>query len=296
MSNFNATAFLEDANKVHLTNPDTIPDYEVREKLNTFVDYGGNPRFSTALDEICTNVVGRTMFKMLMRKLPSGQMLKITDIGPVEALSSLSKQKGSSYENYEVKINLNVYDRYGLGIPEKQYYCIDKDDITIKLKSIAGSIFHEFTHCLHETEDATRYALYGAGAPLKGNPWTDKEERRTISGYIEADVYWPVDTYDPICDNCFHLYDAIAKHTQHLSVQPTIIRPIQCHQIRVPAIKKTPYRQAIAKPILYLPRFSHLDYRSSTPSKPEKKTRDRLLQFYRTLNFNLEWVRKYIVI
>jgi hypothetical protein len=35
--NFNTQLFAEDARKVHLISPDTIPDYEVREILDTFV-------------------------------------------------------------------------------------------------------------------------------------------------------------------------------------------------------------------------------------------------------------------
>jgi hypothetical protein len=38
----------------------SIPDSEVRKKLDEFIDYGKNPRFSKALDEICDNLVGQT--------------------------------------------------------------------------------------------------------------------------------------------------------------------------------------------------------------------------------------------
>jgi hypothetical protein len=198
--NFNTQLSIEDVRKVHLSNLNTIPDDEVREKLNTFVDYEGNPRFSTALGEICTNVVGRTMFKILMLKKPSGKKLKIIDIGPREAKKCLIYQKGSSYENCEVYINLNVYDSYGVGMPERQYYCVDEGDLSIKRKSIAESLFHEVTHCLHYVEDEEKYiTCYNARL---SELWSDKEELRTISGYIEPD------TYDPICDNCYCLYSA----------------------------------------------------------------------------------------
>jgi hypothetical protein len=204
--NFNKELFLENTRNIHLINTNTIPDYEVREKLNTFVDYEGNPRISTALGEICTNVVGRTMFKILMSTLPPGQKIRITNIGPMEALNPLIKQNGSSYLNYELEINLNLYDRFGIGVPERQYYCLDKDDITIKRKSIAGSIFHEFTHCLHHVEDRERYNSY-VEVKLSGL-WSNKEELRTIAGYVDADAYVSTDTCDPICDNCYCLYGA----------------------------------------------------------------------------------------
>jgi hypothetical protein len=46
---------------------------------------------------------------------------------------------------------------------------------------------------------------------IKGNPWYDKEELRTISGYIEADAYVSTDTYDPICNNCYCLHNVPNK-------------------------------------------------------------------------------------
>jgi hypothetical protein len=52
-------------------------------------------------------------------------------------------------------------------------------------------------------------------------PWTNEEERRTVAGYIAPGVL------DPICDNCFHLYDSVVHG-----------RP-------------------------YTPRIGHCDYRSS---------------------------------
>jgi hypothetical protein len=169
---FNKELFLENTRNIHLSVPDEIGTYDaiqdenVRERLETFIDYDGNSRLSTALGELCANVVGRTMFKILIAKKPPGMRVKIIDIGPGQTRSRnpLVEQKGSSYLDYEVRINLNLYDRYGIGIPSRQYYCLNEDDITIKRKSIAGSLFHEFTHCLHETEDAKRYNSYGVGS------------------------------------------------------------------------------------------------------------------------------------
>jgi hypothetical protein len=204
--NINKELFIEDVKKIHLNNPeesiafDAIQDEEVRQKLSNFIDCGDNTRISMALNEICTNLIGRTMFKLLMSRLSHGKKVKITDIGPRETGKTPIEQKGSSYGNYEVKINLNVYDRYGVGIPERQYYCLDVDDLSIKRKSIAESLFHEFTHCLHHIEDVDRYITYYE--EKLSALWDNKEELRTIAGYIEPD------TYDPICDNCYCLYSA----------------------------------------------------------------------------------------
>jgi hypothetical protein len=63
--NFNKELFLENTKRIHLNTPDEIRDYDsirdedVRGRLDTFIDYGGNPRLSAALNEVCANIVGR---------------------------------------------------------------------------------------------------------------------------------------------------------------------------------------------------------------------------------------------
>jgi hypothetical protein len=48
---------------------------------------------------------------------------------------------------------VNLYDSSGVGIPERQYYYIDDSgNVVHKLKSLPGSIFHEFSHGVHEIE------------------------------------------------------------------------------------------------------------------------------------------------
>jgi hypothetical protein len=206
MSNFNTTAFLEDAKRIHLKVGDTLPDLNIKERIDEVIDYDKS-LFSMALDEICKNIVGNTMFRLLVSKKPPGRRLRIVDIGPEQTGKLLSKQKGSSYKNYSVKINSNVYSRDGVGIPERQYYCVDeRDNVSLKMKSLSASLFHEFTHFLHHVEDRRRYSEYSAENSLPdGDIWHTKEERRTISGYIDPGIY------DPICDNCFRLYDSLVS-------------------------------------------------------------------------------------
>jgi hypothetical protein len=239
MSNFNIAAFLDDAKKVHLNTGDTLPVDNVKERLDEFIDYDRS-LFSRVLDDICSNVVGNMMFTLLMMNLPSGQRLKIINIGPEQTRTGnpLVDQEGSSYADYDVWVNLNVYDSSGIGIPYRQYYCVDENkNISLKPKSLSGSIFHEFTHCLHHVEDSGRYDRECRSAVPK--PWDTKEERRTISGYIDPDVF------DPICDNCFHLYDSIVS----------------------------------GKP--YMPRIGHCGYRSNNLSK-DKDNRTKLSAYLLT--------------
>jgi hypothetical protein len=97
MSNFNTAAFLGDARRVHLRVHlevgDTLPDIDVRERIDEFIDYDKS-LFSRALDDVCSNVVGRMMFTLLMTKKPPGQRLKITNIGH-DLISSLTGQGGT---------------------------------------------------------------------------------------------------------------------------------------------------------------------------------------------------------
>jgi hypothetical protein len=141
---------------------------------------------------------------LLIAKKPPDE-LRIINVGPRESRKLLIKQKGSSYLNYCVRVNLNMYDKDGVGITDRQYYCVDE---TLKLTSLASSIFHEFVHCLHHIEDAIRYDR-DCHSPVP-KPWDNKEELRTISGYIDPDIY------DPICDNCFHLYDSVVSGRPYL--------------------------------------------------------------------------------
>jgi hypothetical protein len=90
---------------------------------------------------------------------------------------------------------------------------------------------------LHHIEDATRYDLDRYSSVPR--PWHSKEERRTISGYIDPGIF------DPICDNCFHLYDSVVSG-----------RP-------------------------YLPRIGHCGYRSNRLSK-DKDNRAKLSTYLLT--------------
>jgi hypothetical protein len=183
---------------------------------------------------------------LLTAKKPPDE-LKIINIGPEESGKALVRQTGSLCFWHGIKINLNVYDRSGIGIPERQYYCVDEGgNISLKLKSLSGSIFHEFTHCLHYAEGGrTKVKTYDV--------WDTREERRTISGYIDPGGF------DPICDNCFHLYDSIVHGAP------------------------------------YMPRIGHCGYRSDTPPKTENKKREELRQFYSARNFDIVWPNRYVI-
>ncbi|MDR2107693.1 MAG: hypothetical protein LBO73_04225 [Holosporaceae bacterium] len=199
---FNHEKFINAVKSIHVKpeesqSYESIPDSEVRKKLDEFINYGKNPRFSKALDEICKNLVGRTMFRVLMTKMQTEE--KRMHIIPYE-------DNGSRYMEYVVYINLSFYDASGTGIPSRQYYYIDdeKHEIKTKLKSLAGSIFHEFCHGLHHVSETyipkKKNVLCLDDTPL-GDVWNKDEELRTITCFNN----------DPICDHCFDLCQSILK-------------------------------------------------------------------------------------
>jgi hypothetical protein len=184
---------------------ESIPDSEVRRRLDEFIDCGKNSRFSAALDEICKNLVGRTMFKVLMTKMEANGILRARS--KIKIMEQDNKKKGSAYSEtiFGVKINFDRYEPSGVGIPEKQYYCLDKaGKIQTKLKSLVGSLFHEFCHALHDIS-GTHISKEKNVLCLKDTPlwkvWGNDEELRSITCFNN----------DPICDHSFDLCQSILK-------------------------------------------------------------------------------------
>jgi hypothetical protein len=170
----------------------------VRKKLKDFIDYEKNPRFSKALDEICENVVGKTMFKVLMTKMMlQDKRMRICEHSNPEV--------GSCYEDNIVYINLSFYEISGVGIPDRQYYYVDEENgIKMKPKSLAGSIFHEFCHGLHDISDTymkKENDTICLDETILGSIWTADEELCTVTCFNN----------DPICDHCFDFCQSILK-------------------------------------------------------------------------------------
>ncbi|MDR1236081.1 MAG: hypothetical protein LBJ96_03665, partial [Holosporaceae bacterium] len=201
---FNEIKFLENVQKIHL-NPEelsiysAIPDAEVREKLEEFVKYGKNPRFSAALDEICENIVGRTMFKVLITKLKNKK--KIMHIEPHD-------EDGSKYKKFIVYVNLSFYEENGTGVSLRKYFYLDeKGEIKTKLKSLAGSVFHEFCHGLHDISGTDVHGIKRICTMHKiDDAWRDDEELRTITCF----------NHDSICDHCFDFCQSFLKNEPFL--------------------------------------------------------------------------------
>jgi hypothetical protein len=153
------------------------------------------PRFSKVLDEICENLVGRTMFKILITKMIlQHKTMHITH----------HDGDGSYYEKYVVYVNLSFYKKNGEGIPSRYYFYLDgKETINTKLKTLAGSIFHEFCHALHDVSETEKTKnIICQDKTDFGSLWGNDEELRTITCF----------DHDPICDHCFDFCQSILKN------------------------------------------------------------------------------------
>jgi hypothetical protein len=199
---FNQLKFTNAAKSIHVKSEEistyeSIPDSEVRTKFSGFIKYGENPRFSKALDEICENIVGRTMFKILMTKLT-------TQHKTMCICEHHDPKEGSYYEESVVYVNLSFYKENGEGIPSRYYFYItDTGEIKLKLKSLVGSIFHEFCHGLHDISGTYLSEIKTICTTHKiQDAWGDAEELRTITCF----------DHDPICDHCFDLCQSILKN------------------------------------------------------------------------------------
>jgi hypothetical protein len=115
---------------------------------------------------------------------------------------------GSGYDKSVVYVNLSFYEKNGDGVPSRYYFYIDeKKEIKLKLKSLAGSIFHEFCHGLHDVSETYVFEVDKIIATHKIQyAWDDDEELRTITCF----------DHDPICDHCFDFCQSILKREKFL--------------------------------------------------------------------------------
>jgi hypothetical protein len=143
------------------------------------------------------------MFRVLMTKMDINNILKRK--GKIKIIEQIDEKEGSRYSPrlFAVKINLNFYKENGDGISSRKYFYIDNEgEIKTKLKSLAGSLFHEFCHGLHDVSGTyvpkidiiiTTHKIQDA--------WEDDEELHTIACF----------EHDPICDHCFDLCQSLIK-------------------------------------------------------------------------------------
>jgi hypothetical protein len=234
---------MEQVKTVHLTDSKVLEQYEnitdIRKEIDTFIKH--EPVFNTYLDEICSNVVGNTMMKMLVANMKKTKK----QIKLYNNYLSLVDSSFYSYGEQVISVKLCYYDKDGIGVPDRIYFGVDeKGTIVEKGKSLCRAIFHESVHALHESEDSVDKTKLE-------NFWHDQEERRTIAGYIDGTVF------DPICENCFDMYDSLVKHIE------------------------------------FLPRIGHVGLIKSAGLDLEKG-KLKLRAFYKEQNFELDWCKIYM--
>ncbi|MDR3316950.1 MAG: hypothetical protein LBS68_02710 [Puniceicoccales bacterium] len=204
---FREDTFLRDAECLHLTFDETIvysqiEDADVRRRLGEFVRFDGE--FEKVLDELCSNVVGRTLFRLIATKATLRRQGQKIGLFHGEGYRNLY-----SRPDFAVLTDLGMFDEGGNGLDSHQYYCINGDgEIEVRGKTLVGTLFHEFCHALHDIEQITEITEMGElhrSNVILGYTWDNAEELRTITGCIYGV------SHDPVCDHCFDLCYSITK-------------------------------------------------------------------------------------
>jgi hypothetical protein len=133
-------------------------------------------------------------------------MAKMDATGKSRKLSLVNyRSSRNEYDpaDFSVAIDRSLFEETGDGVTARQYYYIDENGVvTLKPKTLVGTLFHEFCHALHDVERigemTERNQLYGTNTILAWT-WGEDEELRTITGYTLGV------NYDPVCDHCFDL-------------------------------------------------------------------------------------------
>lgn len=204
---FREELFFEDAEKLHLTFDESwvysqIPDCEVRERLGEILAY--DSIFSAVLDEICSNVVGRTLFRLLSTKAAMA--------GKEQNLRLVHRDCNGSYysrRDFAVLTNRSLFDGAGLARDGSCYYCLEEEGkIGTKPATLTATLFHEFCHALHDLEKISEITVTGElhrSNSVLARTWDNAEELRTITGCIYGVAQ------DPICDHCLDLNLSLAR-------------------------------------------------------------------------------------
>ncbi|MDR2030179.1 MAG: hypothetical protein LBP65_01790 [Puniceicoccales bacterium] len=203
---FREDLFIEDVGRLHLTFDESwvysqIQDGEVRERLGEILAY--DAIFSPVLDEICSNIVGRTLFRLLSTKASIA--------GKEQKIRLVNRAINGSYysrKDFAILTNRNLFDDNGLSRDGSQYYCLDNaGGIGAKPATLTSILFHEFCHALHDLEKISEITeageLHRSNAIL-GRTWDNAEELRTIAGCIYGIAQ------DPLCDHCLDLHLSLA--------------------------------------------------------------------------------------
>lgn len=252
---FREDLFFNDAEGLHLTFDDTwiyssIEDADVRARLGEFVEY--EPLFSDVLDEICAGVVGRTLFRIIATKSAIRMGGKKIGLFNYDGSASIYSRK-----DFAVATNRDMFDEHGNGISSQQYYYInDKGEIDTKGKTLAGALFHEFCHALHDIEKISEITDLGElhrSNTILGYTWDSAEELRTITGCVYGG------RYDPICEHCFDLCNSI--------------------------VTRNPFH----------PRYSHKGYDVTTPPLDEQNGRRQLLAYFSESKKIMDGWKKYVL-
>jgi hypothetical protein len=208
---FNSKLFVEQAENLYLKDPIILAHYRsitnVKKEIDAYAKH--EAIFDMYLDEICENVVGNTMLKLMIanakaQKLPT--LLKI-ETGPK---NRFSPKKNTVY------INPSLYGEDGYKI--SMFYGINRErGLTQKRLTMYDGLFHELCHAFHTCFGKRKSTADYLDAVYAGREekylWTYKQSDRKCENdeemYIITGYYWDSGrSFDPISCNMFD----ICKH------------------------------------------------------------------------------------
>jgi hypothetical protein len=153
----------------------------------------------------------------MLKLILANKMAKCPDKTITLLINDHADAGGSSFSpaEFSVNVNLNRYKSDGSGIDgadTKYYWGVTPDRTSVALntpKTLARSMFHEFTHLLHDVEGVPSLERLPV---LVRQAWDDPHEYRTIAGHIKVTTHASA-KLDPVCENCFDWCDCLSRNS-----------------------------------------------------------------------------------
>jgi hypothetical protein len=168
----NSQLFTEQAERLHLSNQRVLEQYrlitDIRKEIDIFVKH--EPIFNPYLDEICDNVVGSTMLKLLVANI------KAKGLRPLRIRKGQENQFFPDINTVHIAPKLYGPDGYNTNI-----FCgINRDGALVEKRlTMCDGIFHELCHAFHTYSHKEKFTTDYLDVVYAGNQnkylWTDEK-------------------------------------------------------------------------------------------------------------------------
>jgi hypothetical protein len=230
---FNTPLFEKEVEDFHLIDSEFKDKYysitDTRKEIDSYIKYDNV--FSSHLDEICNNIVGNTMVKLLLVHIKNNPESKFE-------IENSSVENSFCLEKKKLYMNLSRYNSSGIkdipqcGINEKEEFIEKKSNIT-------EGLFHELCHALHYISGSVKkkrttlehiYKHSQVCVSLWQGPGRNDEELYNITGFYSTETKM---NFDPVNCNMFGICDScqsgspIIQRVFHKTFFVSILRSMQ---------------------------------------------------------------------